>query len=121
MLRSQNEVLEHLIAMVNNNPEIQGCVAVQTDTVSIYAAALPAGLSQRHVAAMATTALSLGEKLAMDVNIFHPAEIVIQQGGAYIIVTPLSHNTVLLTLTTPGARLGFVRHDMKQVSRALVM
>ncbi|MFP4322287.1 MAG: roadblock/LC7 domain-containing protein [Anaerolineales bacterium] len=119
-LRNQNDVLELLIRLVNDNHEIQGCVAVQTDSVTIYASALPANLSQQRVAAMATTALSLGEKLARDVNILHPAEIVIQQGGGYIIVIPVDEHTVLLTLTNPGAHLGFVRHDLLNTARAML-
>jgi len=85
----------------------------------IMASALPEGVEDDRVSAMSAAMLSLGERIAQELQRGELEQVYIKGDDGYVILTAVGEEAVLTALVRPEAKLGLVFLEMRRAAEDL--
>ena len=119
MTRSRTErMVDELRDLQMNTQDIEGCAVVSLDGL-IMASALPVGMDEDRVSAMAAAMLSLGERIAGELGRGYLDQVYIKGENGYVILMSVGEEAVLIVLARKEARLGLIFLDMRRAVEEL--
>lgn len=120
MTRSRAELMvARLRDMQAASPEIEASAIVSVDGL-IIASALPAEVEEDRVSAMSAALLSLGERIAVELDRGTLEQVYIRGTNGFVILTAVGEEAVLTALVRENAKLGLVFLEMRRASDDLV-
>jgi predicted regulator of Ras-like GTPase activity (Roadblock/LC7/MglB family) len=119
MARSRTEqMVSELRDMQVSTPDIEASAVVSMDGL-IMASALPSGIEEDRVAAMAAAMQSLGDRIAGELGRGYLDQVFIKGENGYVVQMSIGEEAVLTVLTRKEAKLGLVFLDMRRCVEAL--
>jgi len=118
MTSRPDQIQEILRLLVNSSPDVEGAAIVTMDGLPL-ASALPAGVDEDRVSAMAAAALSMGERTVAELKRGNLEQVYVKGAGGYTILMQAGPDAVLETISGPAARLGLLFLDMKRAAQEL--
>ena len=115
--RSQHMV-ELLRDMQTSSPDVEASAVVNVDGLTI-ASALPRGVEEDRVAAMSAAMLSLGDRIASELERGSLDQVYIKGAGGYVLIVSIGNEAVLTVLARENAKLGLLFLDMRRVAESL--
>lgn len=115
--RSQHMV-ELLRDLQTSSPDIEASAVVNIDGLTI-ASALPHGVEEDRVAAMSAAMLSLGDRIASELERGNLDQVYIKGTSGYILIVSIGNEAVLTVLARENAKLGLLLLDMRRVAESL--
>ena len=112
------EMVKRLREMQNATPEIEASAVVSVDGLTI-ASALPSNVEEDRVSAMSAAMLSLGERIATELNRGMLDEVYIHGDDGYVILSAIGTEAVLTALAREKAKLGLVFLEMRRAAEDL--
>jgi hypothetical protein len=112
------EMVKRLREMQNATPEIEASAVVSVDGLTI-ASALPSNVEEDRVSAMSAAMLSLGERIATELNRGTLDEVYIHGDDGYVILSAIGTEAVLTALAREKAKLGLVFLEMRRAAEDL--
>ena len=109
------EMVKRLREMQNATPEIEASAVVSVDGLTI-ASALPSNVEEDRVSAMSAAMLSLGERIATELNRGMLDEVYIHGDDGYVILSAIGTEAVLTALAREKAKLGLVFLEMRRAA-----
>ena len=109
------EMVKRLREMQNATPEIEASAVVSVDGLTI-ASALPSNVEEDRVSAMSAAMLSLGERIATELNRGQLDEVYIHGDDGYVILSAIGTEAVLTALAREKAKLGLVFLEMRRAA-----
>ncbi|PIE19746.1 MAG: hypothetical protein CSA65_01060 [Proteobacteria bacterium] len=103
-----NRILRNL---QTESPDVEACALISEDSL-IIASALPQHVEELRVAGMCATLLNLGTRAARELKRGDLKQVLINGESGYVVMMTASRGTMLITMTTPNAKLGLVFLDM---------
>lgn len=104
--------------LVGATPDLQGAAVVSIDGL-VLSSALPAGVDEDRVSAMAAALLSLGERTATELSRGNLEQVYVKGSHGYVVLMRAGEETVLEAIAGPAAKLGMVLLDMKRAAQEL--
>lgn len=98
--------------------DIEASAVVSVDGL-IMASSLPADIEEDRVSAMSAAMLSLGERIAQELNRGILDQIYIRGSGGYIILMSVGEDAVLTAMARSDAKLGLIFLDMRRAAEDL--
>ncbi len=117
MSRTDQMVLR-LREMQISTPDIEASAVVSVDGLTM-ASALPPGIEEDRVAAMAAAMLSLGERIASELGRKSLEQVYIHGDKGHVFVVAVGEEAVLTVLCREQAKLGMVLLDMRRAAEDL--
>lgn len=99
--------------------DIEASAVVSVDGL-IMASSLPADIEEDRVSAMSAAMLSLGERIAQELNRGVLDQIYIRGSKGFIILMSVGEEAVLTAMARPDAKLGLIFLDMKRAAEDLM-
>jgi hypothetical protein len=118
MMSRPEQIQEILRVLVNSSPDLEGAALVTMDGLPL-ASALPHGVDEDRVSAMAAAALSMGERTVAELKRGALEQVFVKGANGYIILTQAGPDAVLETISGSAARLGLLFLDMKRAAQEL--
>ncbi len=119
MARSRvDQLVDRLRQLQASTPDIEASALVSVDGL-IMASALPAGVEDDRVSAMSAAMLSLGERIAQELQRGELEQVYIKGDDGYVILTAVGEEAVLTALVRPEAKLGLVFLEMRRAAEDL--
>ena len=115
--RSQHMV-ELLRDMQRSSPDVEASAVVNVDGLTI-ASALPHGVEEDRVAAMSAAMLSLGDRIASELERGSLDQVYIKGARGYVLIVSIGNEAVLTVLARENAKLGLLLLDMRRVAQSL--
>lgn len=112
------QMVTRLQDMQISSPEIIASALVSVDGLMI-ASALPTNVESDRVSAMTAAMLSLGERIALELNRGTLSELYIRGQEGYVLVTAVGEEAVLTVMTREEAKLGLIFLEMRRAAEAL--
>ncbi len=109
---------ERLRGLRAGSPDIEASAVVSVDGLAI-ASDLPANVEEDRVAAMSAAMLSLGERIAGELERGALDQVYIRGGSGYLLLTSAGSDAVLTALARKDAKLGLVFLDLKRAAQDL--
>jgi len=109
------EMVKRLREMQNATPEIEASAVVSVDGLTI-ASALPSNVEEDRVSAMSAAMLSLGERIAVELNRGMLDQVYIHGDDGYVILSAIGTEAVLTALAREKAKLGLVFLEMRRAA-----
>jgi predicted regulator of Ras-like GTPase activity (Roadblock/LC7/MglB family) len=109
------EMVKRLREMQNATPEIEASAVVSVDGLTI-ASALPADVEEDRVSAMSAAMLSLGERIATELNRGTLDQVYIHGANGYVILSAIGTEAVLTAMAKEKAKLGLVFLEMRRAA-----
>ncbi len=109
------EMVKRLREMQNATPEIEASAVVSVDGLTI-ASALPSNVEEDRVSAMSAAMLSLGERIAVELNRGKLDQVYIHGDDGYVILSAIGTEAVLTALAREKAKLGLVFLEMRRAA-----
>ncbi len=109
------EMVKRLREMQNATPEIEASAVISVDGLTI-ASALPSDVEEDRVSAMSAAMLSLGERIATELNRGLLDEVYIHGDDGYVILSAIGTEAVLTALARKKAKLGLVFLEMRRAA-----
>ena len=120
MTRSRtDQMVYRLREMQAASPEIEASAVVSVDGL-IMASALPADAEEDRVSAMSAAMLSLGERIASELQRGTLAQVYVKGESGYVILIAIGENAVLTALTSESAKLGLVLLEMRRTADEII-
>lgn len=111
--RQREEALaKTLNAFLGTSPDVQAAALVSLDGF-IIASALPRGMQEDRVGAMAAAILGLGERAAAELGRGRLSQVFIEGADGYVMLLSAGDRAVLTVLADRDAKLGLILYDMK--------
>ncbi len=107
-----------LRSLVGSTPDLEGAAVVSTDGL-VLSSALPAGVDEDRVSAMAAALLSLGERTASELTRGALEQVYVKGDRGYVVLMRAGEESVLEAIAGSSAKLGMVLLDMKRASAQL--
>lgn len=98
--------------------DIEASAVVSVDGL-IMASSLPADIEEDRVSAMSAAMLSLGERIAQELNRGYLDQVYIRGTNGYIILMSVGEEAVLTAMARADAKLGLIFLDMKRAAEDL--
>ncbi len=114
MARNFNEVLNIVI----RDAGAEGAVLVSPDGLAI-ASVLPANVDEDRVAAMGAAILSLGERVATELEKGELEQLYVKGTKGYMIFTGIKDMAVLGVLAPADAKLGLLLMEIKRAAKQI--
>jgi predicted regulator of Ras-like GTPase activity (Roadblock/LC7/MglB family) len=111
-------IVEHLRDMQASSPDIEASALVSVDGLTI-ASALPQSVEEDRVAAMSAAMISLGERIASELDRGSLEQVYIKGSNGYVLLMSVGEDAVLTALARENARLGLLLLDMGRTAVAL--
>jgi uncharacterized protein len=118
MLNRAEQIQDILHGLVTSSTDVEGAALVTMDGLPL-ASALPAGIDEDRVSAMAAAALSMGERTVAELRRGNLEQVYVKGSGGYIILMQAGPEAVLETISNSVARLGLLLLDMKRAAAEL--
>jgi predicted regulator of Ras-like GTPase activity (Roadblock/LC7/MglB family) len=116
MTKSRNELMaDRLRDLQAGTPDIEASAIVSVDGL-VMASALPATVEEDRVSAMSAAMLSLGERIASELERGSVDQVYVRGDNGYVILMAVGTEAVLTALAREGARLGLVLLDMRRTA-----
>jgi predicted regulator of Ras-like GTPase activity (Roadblock/LC7/MglB family) len=116
MTKSRNELMaDQLRDLQAGTPDIEASAIVSVDGL-IVASALPGTVEEDRVSAMSAAMLSLGERIASELERGSVNQVYVRGDNGYVILMAVGSEAVLTALARKGARLGLILLDMKRTA-----
>lgn len=109
---------EDLLKDLVRDTGADGAVLVSPDGLAI-ASALPQEIEEDRVAAMGAAILSLGERVAMELEKGELEQLYVKGSKGYVIFTGIKDFAVLGILAPPTIKLGLLLMEIKKVMKKL--
>ena len=112
-------IVDRLHQLQASAPDIEATAVVSADGLTI-ASALPKEIEEDRVAAMSAAMLSLGERIAGELQRGTLAQVYVKGENGYVILIDIGENAVLTALTRESAKLGLVLLEMRRTADELL-
>ena len=112
------QLVNRLREMQAASPEIEASAIVSVDGLTI-ASALPAGTEEDRVSAMSAAMLSLGERIATELNRGKLDQVYVHGDAGYVLLSAIGEDAVLTALAREGAKLGLIFLEMRRAAEDL--
>ena len=112
------EMVKRLREMQAATPEIEASAVVSVDGLTI-ASALPTDVEEDRVSAMSAAMLSLGDRIASELNRGMLDQVYIHGDDGYVILSAIGDEAVLTALAKEKAKLGLVFLEMRRAAEDL--
>ncbi len=112
------DMVKRLREMQAATPEIEASAVVSVDGLTI-ASALPDGVEEDRVSAMSAAMLSLGERIAAELNRGSLDQVYIHGDDGYVILSAIGEEAVLTALAREQAKLGLIFLEMRRAAEDL--
>ena len=99
-------------------PDIIASAVVTSDGLTL-ASALPHDVEEERVSAMSAAMLSLGERIASELQRGTMEEIYIRGEEGFVLLTAVGQEAVLTALSRSGGRLGVIFLEMRRAAEDL--
>jgi predicted regulator of Ras-like GTPase activity (Roadblock/LC7/MglB family) len=109
------DMVKRLREMQAATPEIEASAVVSVDGLTI-ASALPGDVEEDRVSAMSAAMLSLGERIASELNRGSLDQVYIHGDDGYVILSSIGEEAVLTALAKEKAKLGLVFLEMRRAA-----
>jgi predicted regulator of Ras-like GTPase activity (Roadblock/LC7/MglB family) len=109
------EMVKRLREMQTATPEIIASAVVSVDGLTI-ASALPNDVEEDRVSAMSAAMLSLGDRIASELNRGELDQVYIHGDDGYVILSAIGQEAVLTALAQEQAKLGLVFLEMRRAA-----
>ena len=116
----EQQILERLRQLQHSTPDILASAIVSTDGLPI-ASALPEDIEEDRVSAMSAAMLSLGERIAAELNRGRLEQVYIKGREGYIILTSIGDDAVLTVLAREQSKLGLIFLEMRRAAEELTV
>ncbi len=113
-----DQMVSRLREMQISTPDIEASAVVSVDGLTM-ASALPPGIEEDRVAAMAAAMLSLGERIASELGRKTLEQVYIHGDKGHVFVVAVGEEAVLTVLCREQAKLGMVLLDMRRAAEDL--
>ena len=118
MATRTEEMVRQLKALQAGTPDIEASAVVSVDGL-IMASALPQDVEEDRVSAMSAAMLSLGERIAQELDRGVLDQVYVKGDNGYVILMSVGEEAVLTALARQNAKLGLVFLDMKRTAAEL--
>jgi predicted regulator of Ras-like GTPase activity (Roadblock/LC7/MglB family) len=112
------QMVNRLRDMQATAPDIIASAVVTADGLSL-ASALPSDVSEDRVAAMSAAMLSLGERIASELQRGTLSEVYIRGEEGLVLLTAVGRDAVLTALSRNEAKLGLIFLEMRRAAADL--
>ena len=112
-------IVDRLHQLQASAPDIEATAVVSADGLTI-ASALPKQIEEDRVAAMSAAMLSLGERIASELQRGTLAQVYVKGEEGYVILIAIGDDAVLTALTRESAKLGLVLLEMRRTADEIV-
>lgn len=109
------QMVEELKKLQISSPDIQASAVVSIDGL-IIASALPANVEEDRVSAMSAAMLSLGERIAQELQRGELDQVYIRGASGYVILSSVGEEAVLTVLANSKAKLGLIFLEIKRTA-----
>jgi predicted regulator of Ras-like GTPase activity (Roadblock/LC7/MglB family) len=99
-------------------PDIIASAVVTADGLSL-ASALPSNVEEERIAAMSAAMLSLGERIAQELQRGNMEEVYIRGDEGLVLLTAVGRDAVLTALSRSEAKLGLMFLEMRRAAADL--
>lgn len=115
-MRSRTEMMvDRLRDLQAGTPDIEASAVVSVDGL-IMASSLPSGVDEDRISAMSAAMLSLGDRIAIELNRGTLEQVYIKGSAGIIVLMAVGEEAVLTVLARAQARLGLIFLDMKRAA-----
>ena len=119
-MRSRTEMMvDRLRDLQAGTPDIEASAVVSVDGL-IMASSLPSGVDEDRISAMSAAMLSLGDRIASELNRGVLEQVYIKGSDGIIVLMAVGDEAVLTVLARAQAKLGLIFLDMKRSVEDLV-
>jgi predicted regulator of Ras-like GTPase activity (Roadblock/LC7/MglB family) len=121
LMKSRSQLMvDRLRDLQASSPDIEASAVVSVDGLSI-ASALPQEVEEDRVSAMSAAMLSLGERIATELELGRGSlkQVFIKGESGYVILMSVGEEAVLTVLAREQAKLGLIFLDMRRATEAL--
>jgi predicted regulator of Ras-like GTPase activity (Roadblock/LC7/MglB family) len=119
-MRSRTEMMvDRLRDLQSGTPDIEASAVVSVDGL-IMASSLPSGVDEDRISAMSAAMLSLGDRIASELNRGTLEQVYIKGSDGIIVLMAVGDEAVLTVLARAQAKLGLIFLDMKRAVEDLV-
>ncbi len=119
-MRSRTEMMvDRLRDLQSGTPDIEASAVVSVDGL-IMASSLPSGVDEDRISAMSAAMLSLGDRIASELNRGVLEQVYIKGSDGIIVLMAVGDEAVLTVLARAQAKLGLIFLDMKRSVEDLV-
>lgn len=119
-MRSRTEMMvDRLKDLQAGTPDIEASAVVSVDGL-IMASSLPAGVDEDRISAMSAAMLSLGDRIASELQRGLLDQVYIKGSDGIIVLMAVGDEAVLTVLARSQAKLGLIFLDMKRAVDDLV-
>ena len=116
MTRTRTQLMvDRLKELQATSPDIEASAIVSLDGLTI-ASALPPGVEEERVSAMAAAMLSLGEHIASELGRGTLGEVYIKGENGFVILMSVGEEAVLTALARETAKLGLIFLDLRRAA-----
>ena len=114
------DLLTSILTELNGTSvDIEASGIVSTDGLMI-ASVLPVGMDEDRVGAMSAAMISLGDRIADELNRGVLEQVLIKGDKGYVLMAYAGPNAVLTVLARPNAKLGLIFLDVKRAAESIV-
>jgi predicted regulator of Ras-like GTPase activity (Roadblock/LC7/MglB family) len=97
------------------SPEVEAAAVVSADGLPM-ASALPPHVEEDRLAAMSAALLTLGERAADNLGKGELAQVFVEGSNGHVILMSAGANSVLVAVTSRGAKAGLILFEMRKAS-----
>lgn len=112
------QIVNRLRDLQASAPDIIASAVVTADGLSL-ASNLPSSVEEERVAAMSAAMLSLGERIAQELQRGNMEEVYIRGEEGLVLLTAIGRDAVLTTLARSEAKLGLMLLEMRRTAAEL--
>jgi uncharacterized protein len=118
-MRSRTEMMvDRLRDLQAGTPDIEASAVVSVDGL-IMASSLPTDVDEDRISAMSAAMLSLGDRIASELNRGNLEQVYIKGSNGIIVLMAVGEDAVLTVLAREKARLGLIFLDMRRATEDL--
>lgn len=119
MAKSRAEQMIHRLRDLQaNTADVEASAVVSVDGL-VIASALPPTVEEDRVSAMSAAMLSLGERIASELQRGLLSEVYVKGDRGYVLLTAVGEEAVLTVLARKQAKLGLIFLDMRRAAEEL--
>ncbi len=116
----REDILRSMLADLNaSSADIQASAVISADGL-MMASLLPQGLDEDRVGAIGAALLSLGSRVARDLDRGTPEQVLVKGEDGYVLMVQAGPDAVLAVLASASAKLGLIFFDASRAAAAMV-
>jgi predicted regulator of Ras-like GTPase activity (Roadblock/LC7/MglB family) len=112
------QLMEKLRDLQASSGDVEAAAIVSVDGLSM-ASMLPSGIEEDRVSAMSAAMLSLGERIASELDRGELDQVNVKGQHGYVILTAVGEEAVLTVIARKDAKLGLILLDVTRAVQAL--